>query len=249
MPLLTSVARMMLSAALCLGGPSQWITLGQRGVSVSVDGYEFNFEPAAPPHMQALNLVNSSSPQPFGSATTWGGSVLFDQGLYHMYASIFKGHCGLSSWESNSFVVHGTSTAAGGPYAVKDIAVPSFAHNPEILYSKKERRYLLFTLGYANHSAPVPCNATTGKPVRSWGGYGAPPWLKTVSLHTADSPHGPAAHTLEIKLAQKLSLRCVLRWVPGVPTKARLKSRTKKFKPHSVYCMIDGVIDGAGRGR
>ena len=92
---------------------------------------------AAHPDRQALNLVNNTAPQPFGSSTTWGGSVIADpanQSVFHMYASAMEGHhCGLSAWESNSRVVHAVAHGSpGGPFHVEDVAVPPYAHNPEV---------------------------------------------------------------------------------------------------------------------
>ena len=162
------------------------------------DGYLFKFAPAARPADQALNIVNSSLPQPYGSATTWGGSVVADPestgstGTYHMWASTFVGPCGLSSWETNSRVVHAVSTAGpGGPYRVEDLAVPSYAHNPEVVWHPSERLYLLFTLGHPNASAPLACDAASKRPNGTWGGKGAPPWLSDVSLYTSRSASGP----------------------------------------------------------
>jgi hypothetical protein len=100
-----------------------------------------------------------------------------------------SGTCGLSGWETNSFVRHGVSTSPGGPFTPKEVAVGAYAHNPQVVFSLKDRMYLMFTLGGKNASAPVPCTNST--PTRHWGGYGAPPWLSTVRLHYASSPEGP----------------------------------------------------------
>ena len=155
--------------------------------------FAFILAPAAVPAKQALNLVNLSKPQPYGSETTWGGSVVRDAktpGLYHMYASTFQGACGLAAWETNSRVVHATSTdGAGGPFTVQSTVVDAFAHNPEVVYDSRSKLYLLFTLGGNNRSAPVPC--TNHTPIEKWGGEGAPPWLYDVRLHTATDPAGP----------------------------------------------------------
>ena len=98
----------------------------------------FTLAHAAHPDGQALNLVNNTAPQPFGSSTTWGGSVVVDPGnesVFHMYASAMEGsHCGLSAWESNSRVVHAVAHGSpGGPFHVEDVAVPPYAHNPEVM--------------------------------------------------------------------------------------------------------------------
>ena len=96
----------------------------------------FRFAPAAAPPQQALNLVNSTGGL-FPGVTTWGGSVVASPPpptpagtaatTHHMYASAFSGGCGLAGWETNSFVIHASSTTGpGGPFVVQDTAVPSF---------------------------------------------------------------------------------------------------------------------------
>ena len=163
------------------------------------DEYFFRLRDAALPSQQALNLVNNTAfPSPFSRMSTWGGSVVRDPvtGRYHIFAAGFVGpngsKCGLSSWESNSLVLTASSDSPAGPFGATgrpSIAVGTFAHNPEVVYSLKERKYLLFVLGYVNASTAFACD-TTGYPK---GRYpdGIPPWLGTVSLHTADSPNGP----------------------------------------------------------
>ena len=115
----------------------------------------FEFAPTALPATQALNLVNASGAQPAGRTTTWGGSAIADpagDGTHHLFASGMAGTnatsgtpCGLACWETNSRVLHAVSrVGAAGPYRVADVSVPPFAHNPEIVYSKREGLWLLF---------------------------------------------------------------------------------------------------------
>ena len=169
---------------------------GPRGVRPD---YFFNLRDAALPPNQAVNLVNDTAvPAPFARMATWGGSVVRDPltGLYHIFAAGFVGTngsaCGLSSWESNSLVLTGSSRSPAGPFSTTghlSIAVGTFAHNPEVVYSPKERKYLLFVLGYTNATTAYACDRS-GNPIGHYAG-GIPPWLGTVSLHTADSPNGP----------------------------------------------------------
>lgn len=161
--------------------------------------YFFRLRDATLPPHQVLNLVNNTAlPPPFARMATWGGSVVRDPttGLYHIFAAGFVGLngsvCGLSSWESNSLVLTGSGPSPAGPFSATDhlsIAVGTFAHNPEVVYSPKERKYLLFILGYANSSTAYACDAR-GEPQGHYAN-GIPPWLGTVSLHTADNPNGP----------------------------------------------------------
>jgi hypothetical protein len=53
--------------------------------------------------------------------TTWGGSIVYVPGKsnssnFHMYAAEMLGSCGLTSWQSNSQVVHAVSSSPLGPW-------------------------------------------------------------------------------------------------------------------------------------
>jgi hypothetical protein len=120
--------------------------------------------------------------------STWGGSIIAedsgsssgDDVVYHMYASLIGGHCGLDTWKGNSQVVHATSVGSvTGPYTLvedqdgNEIVLSSFAHNPSIRFdslasssSSKEDGYS-YTLqhigcGYANAEAPFVEGCTNG---------------------------------------------------------------------------------------
>ena len=66
-------------------------------------------------------------------------------------------------------------------------------------------------------------------------------FFETVSMTCASTCKTPLAHITVIKTAQHLDLRCVLLYripaplVPGIPTKTRLESSIKKFKPYVIY--------------
>jgi len=78
---------------------------------------------------------------------SWGGSVIKDaSGTYHMFASEFVNECNLQAWETNSQVIHGTSSSPQGPFTVKNIALPTEHHNPTIRQAV-DGTYLLFCIG------------------------------------------------------------------------------------------------------
>jgi hypothetical protein len=84
------------------------------------------------------------------SLVTWGGSVLrADDGEYHLYAAAFGLGCNLGSWHSNSFVVHGVSDVAAGPYSWHDVALPMEHHNPHALRAP-DGTYLIYSHGQGN---------------------------------------------------------------------------------------------------
>lgn len=119
------------------------LDLGSGGSSGDL-GFEFALLPAAMPAKQALNSSNF---------TSWGGSVIRGaipggdgSGMtpgYHMFASVFADHLGLSGWTRHSEVMHLVSSSPSGPFrSAADgpngdgIVVPMEAHNPTILRAK-----------------------------------------------------------------------------------------------------------------
>ena len=74
-------------------------------------------------------------PERLASTSSWGGSVVYDEGdgAFHLFASEFRAGCGLDSWFNNSAVVHAVSAGPEGPYEkVGEVAAP-FAHNPRVV--------------------------------------------------------------------------------------------------------------------
>ncbi len=95
--------------------------------------------------------------------TTWGGSVLRgDDGDYHLYAAAFGLGCGLGTWHSNSFVMHGVSSTPAGPYQWSDVALPMEHHNPHALRAP-DGTYLIYTHGQSNCDGDMP-NSTWAIP-------------------------------------------------------------------------------------
>ena len=90
--------------------------------------------------------------------SSWGGSVLYsaDDGLWHMWASEMVHHCGLDAWQSNSRIIHATSSEADGNYNYSDEVVSVFAHNPTVVRGDRGEYVMIF-----EHSSPPPCNFTT----------------------------------------------------------------------------------------
>jgi hypothetical protein len=91
--------------------------------------YKLKLAPAAPLSQQ---LYRNSS------LSSWGGNVLHagDEGdiyAYHLFAAGFTNGCGLSGWESNSFVLHAVSQSPVGPFEFHDVALPVWHHNPQAI--------------------------------------------------------------------------------------------------------------------
>ena len=106
--------------------------------------YTLDLQPAAIPSLQAYHNVTLSS---------WGGNALkAKDGKYHGYFAAMrnppgsKGICNLGAWTSNSEVIHAVSDSAAGPFKMKDVALPPWHHNPQIMLHP-DGTFLLFTIG------------------------------------------------------------------------------------------------------
>ena len=84
---------------------------------------------------QSLALAPAEVTSGFRQAnrSSWGGGIVKLEGRYHMYAASFVDGCGLTTWKTNSEIVHAVSDAPTGPYAVSDVVLKAFAHNPTVV--------------------------------------------------------------------------------------------------------------------
>ena len=96
-------------------------------------------------------------------ASTWGGSPIFAEGRYHIFASEFTGGCGLGTWIPRSHIVHAVSDSMLGPFVKlpppHGVVIPTFAHNPTIRLHP-DGTYLIFFIGAARHNMSAPTNWT-----------------------------------------------------------------------------------------
>ena len=87
------------------------------------------------------------------NASTWGGSIIRgDDGKIHMFAAYMTENCGLTSWETNSEVVHAVADSPLGPFSIQETVLKRFAHNPTI--HKVGDEYLLFHIGCSATEEP-----------------------------------------------------------------------------------------------
>ena len=136
-------------------------------------------------------------------SSSWGGSLIFVDGVHHMFASRMVGHCGLDEWGSNSEVIHATSLDGEGPYVVNRTVVPHFAHGPEI--RRAATGFVLMHLGcgggagHAKNCTPPSDRLTLppkGKPPPGPRCYGH----CSVSIKTSASIYGPWSNSTQVYL-------------------------------------------------
>ena len=133
--------------------------------------------------------------------STWGGSVIYDKNddLYHMYASLIGGHCGIHRWTSNSVVVHASSSGPsdGWNFKVQDTVFGLFTHEPIVARAPTGETVLYVTHYNGNAAAPSPtCNCTDGNSASGEDGCANEPGFGiNATAYTyyssAKSPSGP----------------------------------------------------------
>ena len=63
------------------------------------------------------------------ATSSWGANVVWRGGRWEMVVSEMGGHCGLASWQHNSFLRRATSTQLQRNYSKKEVVMPYFSHN------------------------------------------------------------------------------------------------------------------------
>ena len=168
--------------------------------------------------------IPSASP-PFDNS--WGISILEDNkvsGLYHGFMTELQNNCSLSSYSSASRILHLTASSPLGPWTVHDVALHSFAHNPQVIRDV-DGSILLFHIG---NEVPSFCNTTCsgGNPARvnatcSGSSHGASvaraispygPWER-ISFILPDNETNPSAFLL----SNGTIIVTARRWTSGVP--------------------------------
>ncbi|KAG0647832.1 hypothetical protein D0Z07_5974 [Hyphodiscus hymeniophilus] len=92
--------------------------------------------------------------------STWGSKIIHDPHnpkLFHLFLAEFTDDCGLDYWSPYSRIIRAESTAGpAGPYTFTQEVVGAFAHNPTVIYSPADRKYLLYYIG-CPQSPPETC--------------------------------------------------------------------------------------------
>lgn len=127
---------------------------------------------------------DSSYLGPYGNSS-WGGTVLqdpHDSTLFHLVASQFAAGCGLSGWRPFSFIIRAESRAGPqGPYHYADSISAPFRHNPEVVWSPADKKYLLYSIGVDDDEpARNTCSSISYEQ-----------WPNNISVATAEDIRGP----------------------------------------------------------
>eukprot|EP00051_Salpingoeca_urceolata_P010074 m.122744 g.122744 ORF g.122744 m.122744 type:complete len:407 (-) comp16574_c0_seq2:462-1682(-) len=116
---------------------------------------------AAAPQCDVLAIEPMDVSTGYHNATyaSWGGNVVFADGLYHLFVAQMELHCPLHNWGSNSAIIRATSTKPNGPFVYQQTIVAPFAHNPTIRQAP-DGTFVLFFIGGAP-STPVNCSGNS----------------------------------------------------------------------------------------
>ena len=163
--------------------------------------------------------------------SSWGGSVLSHNGVWHMWAARMASHCGIGQWEQNSKIVHATASDVLGPYTERDTVAPVFAHEPCVTRDPRDGSLLMVSVNqpvsgrFANASvfnASEICVCTANCTMRAVGsrqkcsnascvGRNRDSFLPII--RTANHPNGPWLETLSPVLGTlDANLAC---WING----------------------------------
>ncbi|KAH9221722.1 hypothetical protein DL95DRAFT_355051 [Leptodontidium sp. 2 PMI_412] len=120
----------------------------------------------------ALDLIPAPLKNGYNKTDTgtssWGSKIIHrtpDSETFDLFLAEFTHDCGLDYWSPYSRIVHATSsTGPAGPYEFAAEVVGTFSHNPTVVYSHMDRKYLLYYIGcpYTVPDTCVPPNFTCG---------------------------------------------------------------------------------------
>eukprot|EP01062_Namystynia_karyoxenos_P015553 TRINITY_DN15641_c0_g1_i1.p2 TRINITY_DN15641_c0_g1~~TRINITY_DN15641_c0_g1_i1.p2 ORF type:complete len:508 (+),score=161.14 TRINITY_DN15641_c0_g1_i1:98-1525(+) len=109
-----------------------------------------------------MSFAEVSFPQGYGmqpNVTTWGGGIIAEGDKYHLYVAAMTNDCPLQTWTSNSRVDHAVADSPTGPFTLKDVAIPTWSHNPAPL-RLKDGSYAIYHIGSGSGSATGGKNCT-----------------------------------------------------------------------------------------
>eukprot|EP00040_Diaphanoeca_grandis_P025436 m.140917 g.140917 ORF g.140917 m.140917 type:complete len:549 (-) comp30149_c0_seq1:183-1829(-) len=102
------------------------------------------------------------------NVSSWGGTLTYGTDkLWHLLVSEMADHCGLQTWQRNSFIRHATSSTVDGIYTPREIVMSEFAHNAACMDARAGGgpACVLLHIGSGTHSEaahPIQTNCTDG---------------------------------------------------------------------------------------
>eukprot|EP00756_Hemistasia_phaeocysticola_P009569 Hpha_TRINITY_DN14918_c0_g1::TRINITY_DN14918_c0_g1_i1::g.142967::m.142967 len=151
---------------------------------------------------QVLDLAPAPDPKKGsyvapGGTSSWGLGVVRDPegGLYHGYVSEFAHGCKLGSWGTNSYINHIVAQSPSGPWEQRGVAVGAWAHNARPIYSKSDRRWVLFHIAGPPRPRMEKCGGPAGPPgggdIQGPRSQGMADQAWPFNIRHSSSPDGP----------------------------------------------------------
>jgi hypothetical protein len=127
------------------------------------------------PRCELLGFKPATVPEGYGlqpQVSSWGGNALFDGEQWHLFVAAMTNNCSLSSWQTNSRIVHAVARTVAGPYTKKSVAVNTWAHNPVVVKLPDGAGYALMHIGTGSGSPNGGANCSSSSSSASGGGGG-----------------------------------------------------------------------------
>eukprot|EP01084_Bolivina_argentea_P253318 425469_1 len=105
-----------------------------------------------PINKSQMGYINSSG------ISSWGGNIIYEDGKYHLFAAQFVNYCYVTSYRNSSEIIRAESSSPFGPFVMKEVIFPVFAHNPQIVQAS-DGTILLYYIG-ATYSSTETLNCT-----------------------------------------------------------------------------------------
>lgn len=105
-----------------------------------------------PINKSAMGYINKTG------ISSWGGNIIYENGKYHLFASQFVNYCYVTSYRNSSEIIRAESDSPFGPFIMKQVIFPVFAHNPQIVKAN-DGTLLLYYIG-AKYSSKETLNCT-----------------------------------------------------------------------------------------
>ena len=100
-------------------------------------------------HLTAENGGSRPGQDKLGqNLSSWGGSILSEGGVFHMWAARMVNYCGIRQWQQNSKIVHATATDVLGPYTEQETVAPVFAHEPCVTRDPRTGELLMVSVNF-----------------------------------------------------------------------------------------------------
>ena len=113
--------------------------------------------------------------------SSWGGTVLKADGVFHMFVEELVNSCGLNTYARNMRIAHATSRHAAGPYTPKTLVTSYSASTPHAVRDPSNGDWLIFATGCGREACLSVTECANGSTSTHANMYPCPQQTKNVS--------------------------------------------------------------------